>query len=71
MVDRQRLIIDTNVFMENLETVKDLMDGYKIYIPYVVLQELDHLKISDSSTKSYKARMLLDLLMTIRIILVL
>ena len=56
MADKQKLIIDTSVFMEDLDLVKELIYDYSVYIPYVVLQELDNLKMSDSSTRSYKAR---------------
>ena len=56
MADKQKLIIDTSVFMEDLDLVKELMNDYSVYIPYVVLQELDSLKMSDNGSRSYKAR---------------
>lgn len=42
------LILDTNIFISNLEQLKDLHSKYNskiiFYVPWVVLQELDHLK---------------------------
>ncbi len=57
MGDKQKLLLDTNVFMEDLETVEELMQEYKICIPYVVLQELDsHKSNYRDYTRSYKGR---------------
>lgn len=50
--DKERLVVDTSVFIENLDVVESLMQSYDIYIPYVVLQELDHLK----DKNNYNAR---------------
>lgn len=56
MGDKKNIVLDTNVFMENLDVVEELMHEYKIYIPYIVLQELDHHKDRGDSTRSYKGR---------------
>lgn len=56
MADKQKLVVDTCVFMENLDVIEDLMQEYKICIPYVVLQELDHHKDRGDNARSYKGR---------------
>lgn len=52
-VGKQNVVVDTSVFMSNMEIDK-LIDTYHIIIPYVVVEELDKLKGIDS--KSYNAR---------------
>lgn len=53
----RKVIIDTNVYMEDLTIVEKLIQEYDIYIPYVILQELDKLKNNyNDSIRSYKAR---------------
>lgn len=54
--DKQKLVIDTSIFMEDLSLVKNLMNDYLVCIPYVILQELDNLKTSHDHNKAYKAR---------------
>lgn len=56
MADKQKLVVDTCVFMENLDVIEDLMQEYKICIPYVVLQELDHHKDRGDGWRSFKGR---------------
>lgn len=45
-------IIDTNILLDNV----DLSEYEKIYVPIVVLEEIDNLKESKDYFKSYKAR---------------
>lgn len=56
MADKQRLIIDTSIFIEDLDLVKELMNNYLVCIPYVILQELDNLKANGNNEQSHKAR---------------
>jgi predicted ribonuclease YlaK len=50
------IIIDTNIFISHLEQLKDICVKYyqniMIVVPWIVLQELDHLKSNNYSTKS-------------------
>lgn len=54
---RQKLIIDTSVFMEDLDIVEKLMQNYLVCIPYIVLQELDaHKNNYRDNIRPYKGR---------------
>lgn len=49
-----RLVIDTNIYMKDLDTIKALIDGnknVKILLPRIILHELDSLKISDATAR--------------------
>lgn len=48
----KNVILDTNILMNNI----DLSQYEKVYIPIVVLEELDKHKHSDNNEKSYKSR---------------
>lgn len=56
MGDKKNIVIDTNIFMESIDVLKELMQEYKICIPYIVLQELDHHKDREDNARSYKGR---------------
>lgn len=57
MTGKQKLILDTNIYMEDLNVIEKLMQDYQIYIPYVVLQELDsHKSNYRDNIRSYKGR---------------
>ena len=56
MASRQKLIVDTCVFMENINILEELVQEYDVCIPYVVLQELDHHKDRGDSWRSFKGR---------------
>ncbi|ANB12370.1 Swt1p [Sugiyamaella lignohabitans] len=55
------IVVDTNFLMSNLDIVEKLCElavtySHAIVVPYQVLQELDGLKSSFDSSKSFKAR---------------
>lgn len=50
--NKQNIILDTSVLMEDIGVADKLMREYEVLIPYVILQELDNLK----DKNSYKAR---------------
>ncbi len=52
---REKVVIDTSVFMSDTE-INYLINKYHVIIPYVVLEELDNLKENRDSNKSYNAR---------------
>lgn len=56
MNEKQRILVDTCVLMDNIDIIKKLLQNYDISIPYVVLQELDKHKNSYDNVSSYKAR---------------
>lgn len=48
-----KFVLDSNFYMNH----SDELDKFEhIYLPLVILEEIDHLKISDSDIKSFKAR---------------
>lgn len=51
-----KLVLDTSIFMENLDVIDDYEKVYDIYFPAIIADELNHLKDSNDSSKSYKAR---------------
>ena len=48
----KKVILDTNILMSDI----DLSTFEKVYIPFVVLEELDKHKESTDSTKAFKGR---------------
>ena len=53
------LVIDTNIFLSNLDQLISLIEQYSdhvlISVPWVVLQELDYLKSTDKSPPKNKS----------------
>lgn len=56
MASRQKLVVDTCVFMENISILEELVQEYDVYVPYVILQELDHHKDRGDGWRSFKGR---------------
>lgn len=57
MGNKQKIIVDTCIFMESITVVEKLMEDYDIVIPYIILQELDNHKNNyKDNVRSYKAR---------------
>ena len=56
MGEKKKVVIDTNIFMESIDILKNLIDEYEVIIPLIVLEELDNLKDSHNDTRSHKAR---------------
>jgi PhoH-like ATPase len=56
VANKQKLVIDTCVFMEGINILEELIQEYDVYIPYVILQELDHHKDRGDGWRSFKGR---------------
>lgn len=56
MSDKIKLVVDTSVFMEDVETVRYLIENYNVIVPYTVLAELDNHKSKRDNNLSYRAR---------------
>ena len=56
MDEKKKVVIDTNIFMESIDVVKNLIDEYEVVVPLITLEELDNLKDSHNDTRTHKAR---------------
>lgn len=57
MGERQRLIIDTNQWIDlSVGDLKQLVDDYDVYIPMIIVEELDHLKCNQNGQTAYNVR---------------
>ena len=52
----KKIVLDTNIFMESIDVVKNLLEEYEVIIPLITLEELDNLKDSHNDTRTHKAR---------------
>lgn len=56
MGDKKKVVVDTNIFMESIDIVKNLLEEYEVIVPLMTLEELDNLKDSHNDTRTHKAR---------------
>ena len=56
MGEKQKIVVDTNIFMESIDVLKKLTEDYEVIVPLITLEELDNLKDSRSDTRTHKAR---------------
>lgn len=63
LLDHTYFVLDTNILMHNIKFVEDITEvilpgtvGSMLYIPYVVIKELDKLKTSSDTKKEQFAR---------------
>lgn len=56
MGDKKKVVVDTNIFMESIDVVKNLLVEYEVIVPLITLEELDNLKDSYNDTRTHKAR---------------
>lgn len=55
MGEKRKVVVDTNIFMESIDVVKNLLEKYEVIIPLITLEELDNLKDSHNDTRTHKA----------------
>lgn len=56
MRDKQKIVVDTNIFMESIDVLKKLTEDYSVVVPLITLEELDNLKDSRNDSRTHKAR---------------
>ena len=55
MKDKQKIVVDTNIFM-SIDVLKKLTEDYSVVVPLITLEELDNLKDSRNDSRTHKAR---------------
>ena len=55
-LNKKKVVLDTNIFMQQLEHIEDNFDKYQFVLTTITLEELDNMKFSQNQDKAYKAR---------------
>ena len=56
MTEKNKIVLDTNIFMESIDVLKKLTEEYQVVVPLITLEELDNLKDSKNDIRTHKAR---------------